>query len=259
MSLLAGSPVPAPAALSHLPLKTAMPQRPATVVLLHGLFGFHKLFWLEYFRNVCRLFDRMGIRVLAPRVAWAGAPGRRSTQLARHLTAEPGPLHLVGHSLGGIDARHYITHCGGHRHVASLTTIASPHRGSAAADHLCRSLSPLAVFAGVRFLQRERMARFNERTPDHPSVVYRSYSAARPVAELPWPLRGFGRLIQRTEGANDGQVSVSAAVWGEHVATLDADHLELIGRDLAPKGMRHPFDHLSLYREIGQWILAWAG
>ena len=236
-----------------------MPQRPPTVVLVHGLFGFHKLLWLEYFHGVRRLLQGMGIRVLAPRLAWAADSRLRSRQLACHLAAEPGPLHLIGHSLGGIDGRAYISHCGGHRHTASLTTIASPHRGSAAADQVCRTLSPFAIFPGVRFLRRHRMARFNAQTPDHPAVVYRSYSAARPAAELPWPLRRYGRIIQQAEGANDGQVSVRAAVWGEHIATLRADHLELIGRNLAPGGTRPAFDHLTLYQAIGQWILAWAG
>eukprot|EP01087_Luapelamoeba_hula_P021508 TRINITY_DN7536_c0_g1_i1.p1 TRINITY_DN7536_c0_g1~~TRINITY_DN7536_c0_g1_i1.p1 ORF type:complete len:211 (-),score=38.20 TRINITY_DN7536_c0_g1_i1:40-672(-) len=32
--------------------------------------------------------------------------------------------------MGGVDSRHFITHLGGHKVVASLITLSSPHRGS---------------------------------------------------------------------------------------------------------------------------------
>lgn len=43
-------------------------------------------------------------------------------------------LNLIAHSLGGLDARYYITHLEGHKRVSSLITLSSPHRGSALAD-----------------------------------------------------------------------------------------------------------------------------
>ena len=39
-------------------------------------------------------------------------------------------FHIVGHSMGGLLARHYIQHCGGDRRVKSLTTPGTPHRGT---------------------------------------------------------------------------------------------------------------------------------
>ncbi|HKI62961.1 MAG TPA: alpha/beta hydrolase, partial [Mariprofundaceae bacterium] len=66
-----------------------------------------------------------------------------------------------------------------------------------------------------------------------------------------------GRILAREEGENDSQVSVSSALWGEHLATLPCDHFELIGRNfwLNPFTRRPPFDHMPLYRDIGAWIL----
>ncbi len=233
-----------------------MTERP-TAVLIHGLFGFRKLLWLEYFNGVRPLLASMGLRVLVPRLSWAGTIERRSRQLARQLAHETGPLHLIAHSMGGLDARAYITRLGGHQRVASLTTLATPHHGSSAADHVCRTLSPFALFPGVRVLTRGRVALFNARTPDHAGIIYRSYSAARPVEEQPWLVRRYGRIIQQAEGDNDSQVSINAARWGEHVRTLEADHFELIGRNLwlNPFKSRERFNHLELYREIGRWIL----
>lgn len=39
-------------------------------------------------------------------------------------------VHLVGHSLGGLIARYYTEHLGGHRLVESLVSLGTPHRGT---------------------------------------------------------------------------------------------------------------------------------
>lgn len=227
-----------------------------TVVLVHGLFGFRKLLWLHYFDGVPALYRSMGMRVLVPRLPWSGNIEARSESLARQLADEHGPLHLVAHSMGGVDARDWIARHDGAQRTASLTTIATPHRGTAAADHVCSTRSPLRLFAGPHSLTRAAMHRFNEQTPDAPHIRYYSYSCARPVVEQPWFLRRYGRVLEREEGANDNQVAVDSARWGEHIATLPCDHYEAIGRDLwlNPFRGRRRFDPMPLYREIGERI-----
>jgi triacylglycerol lipase len=141
--------------------------------------------------------------------------------------------------------------------VASLITISTPHHGSpAAAYELSLPVSLFRWLPALQDLTIESMRSFNEKTPDHADVVYRSYSAARPLTELPWLARHYGRAIAREEGDNDSQVSVTSAKWGEHVTTLVADHFELIGLNLwlNPFRRRSRFDHMPLYREIAQWI-----
>lgn len=51
-------------------------------------------------------------------------------------------FHIVGHSKGGLIARHYIQSLGGHRRVRSLTTLGSPHHGTPTA------LLGVALFGG---------------------------------------------------------------------------------------------------------------
>jgi len=43
-------------------------------------------------------------------------------------------VNVIGHSMGGIDARVAIARFGAAERVASLTTVASPHRGTPLAD-----------------------------------------------------------------------------------------------------------------------------
>jgi len=229
-----------------------------TVVLLRGMFGFSKMLWWEYFHGAPKMLEGMGFNVIVPGLPWGGSIEKRSAFLAEALKGCPGPMHLVGHSMGGIDARRYITQLGGHEKVASLTTISSPHHGSILAEQVMTApASPWRRIPAIADLTHAAMRQFNESTPDMPGVIYRSYSAARPLKDQPWLARPLGLRIAAAEGANDSLVSVASAQWGEHLGTLAADHFELIGSHvwLNPFRRRAPFDHLALYRDIGEWIL----
>ncbi len=233
-----------------------MNERP-TVVLIHGLFGFDKLLWFEYFRGVRALYEAMGLRVLSPRLPWAGSIEQRAASLAKQLQHEQGPLHLLAHSMGGIDARYWLKYLGGAGKTASLTTLLTPHRGSPAADYVCSHRSAFRLLAGVHCLTTANMAEFNTRTPNLPQIIYRSYSATRPLAEQPWLVRRYARYIQQQQGDNDAQVSVASARWGTHITTLPCDHYEIIFKNLwlNPLRRRKSFDPIPVYRDIAKWIL----
>ena len=44
------------------------------------------------------------------------------------------PVHLFAHSMGGLDARYMISCLGMAQRVLTLTTLGTPHRGTAFAD-----------------------------------------------------------------------------------------------------------------------------
>ncbi len=228
------------------------------VVLIHGLFGFRRLLWLEYFQGVRQLYEEMGLRVIVPSLPWAGSIRQRALALAKQLEPETDPLHILAHSMGGLDARLWISNMEGNAKTLSLTTLATPHRGSSAADQICHTHSPLRLFHGVHDLTTESIKQFNLDIPNHPKVIYRSYSASRPLAQQPWIVRRYGRIIQQSEGDNDSQVSVSSAIWGEYVTTLPCDHFEIINRSFwfNPFKSRPAFQPMPIYRQIGQWILS---
>ncbi len=232
-------------------------RRQPKIVLLCGMLGFTRMLCWEYFRGVPAMLQKQGFTVLIPQMPLAQRSETRARFLAKFLEHESGPLHLIAHSMGGVDARFYIRHLGGRRKTASLTTLASPHRGSILADHEMNTwYSPYRHLPAVTDLTLAAMADFNKQTPNCDMVVYRSYSAARPVHELPWLMRRFGRRIEAIEGANDSQVSVTSAIWGEHIATLSCDHFELTGMNIwfNPLTARKRFDHLPVYRDIADWI-----
>ena len=60
--------------------------------------------------------------------------GRHIERLCRQTGHDR--VHVVGHSLGGLLARHYVQRQGGDRHIDSLVTLGTPHRGSVLAHLL---------------------------------------------------------------------------------------------------------------------------
>ena len=64
---------------------------------------------------------------------------------------------LMGHSMGGLDARYAVSKLGMDRHVAAVVTISTPHRGSPFADWVLENLGrkmrgmQLANFLGLDF------------------------------------------------------------------------------------------------------------
>lgn len=126
--------------------------------------------------------------------------------------------------------------------VLSLTTIASPHRGSAFADYIFTQIGKnnmpklykVLDFFGLetgafRQLTEEYMIeKFNPRTPDLEGVRYYSYGAAF-EPQLTSVFRRSHDVIEKAEGLNDGLVSVSSSKWGTYKGTLNhVSHLDLI-------------------------------
>jgi triacylglycerol lipase len=220
------------------------PQLNAPVVLVHGVSGFDRLFarrrpGKEYFPGVRRHLEAGGNRVFIPRISPTASIAVRAAELKAYLRRELGrqPVHLIGHSMGGLDSRYAISRLGLDSQVLSLTTIGCPHRGSAFADfsvaRLRRFYRPLFRAAGLTDdaffdLTTEACERFNETTPDAPTVRYFSVAG---VIEKPWMAAGWklpSRIVRRAEGPNDGVVSVASATWGERTAVWRGDHLNLV-------------------------------
>ncbi|KAK4703384.1 triacylglycerol lipase, partial [Phenoliferia sp. Uapishka_3] len=242
------------------------------IVFCHGLFGtfsFHvtlgqdahdnfktgfdtigpaaiKPLQFSYWIGVKEALEAIGVEVLIGRVPAAASIEERAKVLCEQIEQTfPGrEVNLIGHSMGGLDGRFLISHLKPTTFkVKSLTTIATPHRGSAFADYIIDDfigsqrvtalmgvMAKLGIQAGAfNDLTTSKMVRFNEETPDDPNVKYFSYGAEfapgwSNVFRMSWG------VISEREGANDGLVSVESSKWGQYQATLtNVNHLDLVG------------------------------
>jgi len=214
------------------------------VVLAHGLLGFDELrmgrMRTEYFRGVAERLEREGILVHRSRVSKTASIADRAKELAAFVLELPGRrVNLVAHSMGGLDARFALTHLGMSRKVASVTTVGTPHLGTPLADLGTRP-GAKTLWAALRGLgmnvdafhdlTTERMAEFNESTPDARGVLYASVVGAPGARREVMPILVPTYLwLGEWAGGNDGLVPAASQRWGEVVREIGADHFAQIG------------------------------
>lgn len=213
-----------------------------TIVLAHGIFGFGNLTglptFINYFNGVAAHLRKGGHTVMAPQVNPVGSVAQRGEQLGAAILRQASvgeKVHIIAHSMGGLDARHAITHVAGVKdRVASLVTIGTPHRGSPVADAIANRTDPL--FAHIPAFLVDQLhpnagalhdlttgfgAHFDESTPDVRGVRYLEVAgdASRGGHEL--FLFQLASVIGRINNEiNDGVVTKSSALRNKH------DHLD---------------------------------
>ncbi|MGC6416523.1 MAG: esterase/lipase family protein [Bradymonadia bacterium] len=199
------------------------------IVFVHGMGGFENLGPWDYFYGVPAQLREAGYETYITVSDPFNTSLIRSQQLRPQLDlirdcACANRLNIIAHSQGGIDMRLLISDGGYGRHIASLTTISTPHRGTQVADALLGLTDGpvqgiadglLNVFSGfvwddqqedpdiaaaMQTCSTQAMQRFNEVMLDDPDVQYFSYAGfsgrladGRPEClggELPIPRRG---------------------------------------------------------------------
>src|SRR5260370_4035144 len=106
------------------------------VVLAHGYLGFKSLGPLSYFSSARSSLEALGAKVYVTEVSPKGSLRERSNQLALEIRSfvPSGKVHVIAHSMGGLDARYLISHSSGSGMIATLTTLGTPFGGTLAAD-----------------------------------------------------------------------------------------------------------------------------
>lgn len=269
------------------------------LVLVHGLLGFGTIGprgKLEYFRGVMRHLEdnrdvlRGRAKVYVADVDPLDTIPSRAIQLRdfiqgrlydhRRKKFRYEKVHIIAHSMGGLDARYMISNLSldvGDRsamadRVASLTTIGTPHLGTPFADfmlelplgqQLIQWANLYSVNVGafeqltVKFLVKDA---FNERMLDCDQVQYYAYAGNVSALRLFPPLALTGEIIRRSEdgGDNDGLVPVESALSvypaldGRFPQVLTADHATQIGHGYGhlPIGPQRGFTHLDFYAHL---------
>ena len=235
------------------------------IVLVHGIFGFGQVTVggvriASYFRDIPESLRQRGYSVPdPPQLNPAGTVSERASDLKSYLQNPANAdvvgkrIHIVAHSMGGLDARYMISCLGMADRVLSLTTIGTPHHGSPIADLILQGGDPKLLgvieslnIKGIGDLTTSQCAHFNQSTAESSGVRY--YSVAghfEPPRTLGVPLGVLGLthdLIQAKEGDNDGLVSVTSATAGSEAAkwtvlgNWEANHIRLVnwGTDIVP-------------------------
>jgi len=216
---------------------------------------------LDYFKGIKDHLEANGFTVSAPNLSFAGSVDVRAEGLSNHVndvmqrTGSP-KVHIIAHSMGGIDARHMIVDKGMADRVATLTTIGTPHHGTPVADRIAQPGGALLLqvldrvvdidgFADLTTAAREQFNRRAEDAEAKNGVAYQTYSASENLPDVFAPLVPSWLIIREQEGRNDGLVSVRSQQWARELIANDGTRNPIVQREFP-----FPADHLN---EIGWW------
>ena len=219
-----------------------IPRLDNPIVLVHGLFGFDRIqvgayTIANYFPGIVEALQAAGNRVFIPSLSPTAGVEERAKQL-RDFLRKACPydrVHLIAHSMGGLDARYMISRLEMAPQVATLTTLGTPHHGSPFADWALSKVEWL-VKPTLTFLSLPHQAfydltsahcrEFNAKTPNAPGVRYFSVAAEHEGGSPEWFLSHS--VVKNAEGPNDGVVSVKSAHYGESCDIWPGDHFSLV-------------------------------
>jgi triacylglycerol lipase len=141
------------------------------VLLIPGFFGFGKLGDISYFSGVREAieatFGELGLRVevtevpTLPMASIRFRAARVLETLAAVASKDDGPIHLIGHSTGGLDARVAISPTASlpsqvkfdaYERIRTLVTVCAPHYGTPVATYFTRPLGRFMIRTLGRYL-----------------------------------------------------------------------------------------------------------
>lgn len=254
------------------------------ILMVHGVF-FRDTKYLNYWGRIPGELIRNGADVYYGNQQSASSIKDSAEELferIKQITKETGceKVNIIAHSKGGLDSRYAISMLGADKYVASLTTVNTPHRGCAFADHLLGKLPSFVknfvafnyngtlkrlgdespdFLSAVWDLTREKCLLFNEEVHDKEGILYQSIgSEMRNKKGAKYILRfSYGLVKKYSSPMNDGLVDVDSMKWGESFQLLEpctkrgishGDMIDLLREDI-PK-----FDVREVYVRIVQGL-----
>ena len=215
---------------------------------------------LHYFKDIARYLRNHGFNVYQSSVSFASGVEHRAADLKREvetaltLFPEHSKVHIIGHSMGGLDARHMIVNHGMADKVASLTTIGTPHMGTSFADwgminqghkliEIMGNIIDLGGFADLTTAECNAFNNSAEASEAGNDVFYQTYGSSESLKKVFAPLQSSWKIINEAQGDNDGLVPHSSQLWRteltdgnqahkaieQHNFPVSADHLNEVG------------------------------
>lgn len=215
----------------------------------------------HYFKGVASHLARHGFEAHHSAVSFASSVETRASDLRQEILRilrESGQekVHIIGHSMGGLDSRQMIVNDNMADKVASLTTIGTPHLGTSFADwglshggaDLIKIIRGFVDMEGFLTLTIDARRAFNESAQNVEAtndVLYQTYAGWQSQDLIFTPLKASWQIIHDAEGANDGLVSAASQRWVSELVSDD-------GRVKRVRQFDFPFpvDHLN---ETGWW------
>jgi triacylglycerol lipase len=219
--------------------------------------------WGEYFQELIQELKKndpeISIAVFPSDFSGNQNLERRVIRLRQFIKSESrrikGPVHVLGHSLGGIVTRMVTTEKDLAPFVASALYLSTPHRGTPIVDFLLgdgrlpKEIRFLSYLIGFDLKTKEYLSELETAVGDSlvipreeenslpPQLTIVSMQTAKELAFYFPPFALSHEIMQRTEGQkieSDGMVPVSSQLWGECLFVSPTNHGSVIGKIIHP-------------------------
>ncbi len=204
-------------------------RQPPTIVLVHGLAIARRAELM--FHGLVETLAARGHRAARTNVQGDGTLDELTERLWAQLEPLDGPLALLCHSMGGLQARRLLADESRARRIATVITVGTPHAGTPLAHALApfqrayRHLTPGARQEWEEEFgasERANVTRFGIRCL---SVLAKTQGLARSPELIPT------QALLSLAGPNDGLVSAASQRWGKIAFEVDLDHVECAASD----------------------------
>ena len=197
-----------------------------TLVLVHGLAIRHAA--AEMFPGVEERLGRLA-PVVRPIVQGDGTLAALTERLWQALAEVSGPLVLLCHSMGGLQARQLLTHPEQARRIRAVVTLGTPHDGTPLARVAAAFGRGYADCTAPARRQWSLASSAAEQEAIRVLGIRCGSVIAAPAAPLrtAW-LRPTHALLGRLSGPSDGVVPTATQTFGTPLGTCDLDHAESV-------------------------------
>lgn len=219
------------------------------IVLVHGIF-FRDWKHVNYWGRIPAELKRNGARVYYGGQQSAASIENNAKELKKNIQdvmEKEGvdKVNIIAHSKGGLDARYMISKLGMDKHVASLTTVNTPNRGTPLVNRLLKVVPDRTArfvakkynetfkklgdenpdfLAGVEELSEENIAKMNKDLKNKKGVLYQSVGSEMVSPKSTVLPLTLGYAIISLDGEdNDGLVPVESFVNGKYLGTIKTE------------------------------------
>ncbi len=235
------------------------------ILMVHGVF-FRDFQYFNYWGRIPTALETNGARIFYGNHQSAASIEDSAHEISErilNIISETGcdKVNIIAHSKGGLDCRYALHIPGIAEHVATLTTVNTPHRGCEFADYLLTKVpqseqqtiaatynaalkklgDPNPDFlSAVKNLTSSFCQEFNKNVSNVPDVLYQSIGTKLNKASGGrFPLNFTYHLAKYFDGPNDGLVGEKSFPWGDTYQMLTVN---------GPRGISHG-DMIDLNRE----------
>jgi len=253
------------------------------LLFLHGM-GLQDRKHLSYWGRIPKTLEEHGAVIDYGYQDASGSIEENALQIQKQLEIilekyQVEKVNIIAHSKGGLEARYLVSTLKEQDHVASITTLATPHHGSKTVDILLKTPKWIIKIgcavanlffrilgdkrpdtcSSIHSFQTKNAEKFNQDNKDVEGIYYQSYAFIMKHFYSDIFIWFPSLVVSILDGKNDGLLTPESVQWGEFKGVIAGntnrgishlDEVDFRRRRLSKKEGKGIRDIIDLYIQI---------